>query len=155
VDRALSRHHLFDPEGLPPAIGFSYGAVSGDGRILHLAGITGERLEGGFEDSLVDQFADACRGVARVITTAGGEPSDLVSMTIYTTVIEEYKESLKPIGAAYREVFGRHYPPMALIGVSGLFDPSAKLELVCVAVVPGLRGPSPVTGSGALWPEDE
>lgn len=133
----MSRHQLFNPEGMTPAVGFSYGAVVGDGRVLHIAGITGERPGGGFDESLVDQFATACRGVARVITEAGGQPSDLVSMTIYTTAMEEYEASMKPIGIAYREVFGRHFPPMALIGASALFDPSAQVELVCVAVVPG------------------
>lgn len=137
MDRALSRHHLFDPEGMPPAVGFSYGAVVGEGRAVHLAGITGERPEGGYDESIVDQFSISCRGVARVIAEAGGEPSDLVSMIIYTTALEEYKAGLKAIGAAYRQVFNRHFPPMALIGVSSLFDPAAKVELVCVAVVPG------------------
>jgi hypothetical protein len=33
-------------------------------------------------------------------------------------------------------VFGRHYPPLALFGIDELFDPSAFVELVCLAVVP-------------------
>jgi enamine deaminase RidA (YjgF/YER057c/UK114 family) len=57
-------------------------------------------------------------------------------MTIYTTDVQGYRDNLVPIGAAYREVFGKHYPPMALIGVTELFDPEAVVELVCVAVVP-------------------
>lgn len=133
----MSRHHLFDPDGLPPAVGFSYGAIAGSGRMLHLAGLTGEAPDGVFDGSVAVQFAVACSKVARVIDEAGGEPSDLVSMTIYTTALPEYKESLSEVGAAYREVFGRHYPPMALIGVDELFEPEAKVELVCVAVVPG------------------
>lgn len=136
----MSRHQLFSPEGLPPAIGFSYGALAAAGRVLHVAGITGEQSDGVFDDSIVEQFATACRSVARVIADAGGEPSDLVSMTIYTTVIDEYRDSLEPIGVAYREVFGHHYPPMALIGVSTLFDRAAKVELVCVAVIPEAPG---------------
>lgn len=137
----MSRHHLFNPEGLPEAVGFSYGAVAAPGRLLHLAGITGVRPEGGFDDSVVEQFAIACRTVATVIAGAGGHPSDLVAMTIYTTAIGEYQENMKPIGTAYRGVFGRHFPPMALIGVNTLFDPAAKVELSCVAVVPDEPGP--------------
>jgi enamine deaminase RidA (YjgF/YER057c/UK114 family) len=57
-------------------------------------------------------------------------------LTIYTTDIAGYRDDLSPIGGAYRAVFGKHYPPMALIGVSELFDPEAKVELVGVAVVP-------------------
>ena len=57
-------------------------------------------------------------------------------MTIYTTDIDGYRENLTPLGERYRSVFGKHYPPMALLGVDELFDPAAHLELVCVAVVP-------------------
>lgn len=122
---------------MAPAIGFSYGALSAEGRLLHIAGLTGHREDGAIDESLVDQFGVACEAVANVIGEAGGEPTDLVSMTIYTTEIETYRASLGPLGERYRQVFGRHYPPMALFGVSELFDPAARVELVCVAVVPG------------------
>lgn len=136
MDREMSRHHLFDPDGMPPAVGFSYGAVSAGGRLLHIAGLTGHRADGSISDDLVEQFAAACESVAKVIDEAGGAPSDLVSMTIFTTDIGAYRNRLAPIGDAYRAVFGRHYPPMALLGISELFDHNAIVELVCVAVVP-------------------
>ena len=132
----MSRHHLFNPEGMPPASGFSYGALSDAGRVLHIAGITGHAADGSIDIDLVDQFGSACAGVAHVIAEAGGSPSDLVSLTIYTTDIETYRARPKELGVSYREVFGRHYPPMALFGVSELFDPRALVELVGVAVVP-------------------
>ena len=132
----MTRHHLFDPEGMAPAVGFSYGSVASQGRLLHIAGLTGHRQDGSIADGLVDQFAGACLSVARVIEEAGGEPSDLVSMTIYTTDVHGYRADLRRLGEVYREVFGRHYPPMALIGIDELFDPDALVELICVAVVP-------------------
>lgn len=132
----MSRHSLFNPEGMPPATGFSYGAISAPGRVLHLAGITGHDADSLIEGDIVSQFGAACRSVGRVISEAGGSPDDLVSMTIYTSAMEDYRGNLRSIGAAYREVFGKHYPPMALLGVSELFDPRALVELVCVAVVP-------------------
>lgn len=132
----MSRHHLFNPDGMPPAAGFSYGAVAAEGRTLHLAGLTGHRRDLSIDEGIVDQFSAACRAVAGVIEEAGGEPTDLVSMTIYTTAIEEYRQHLEEIGLAYRMVFGKHYPPMALLGISELFNPKALVELVCVAVVP-------------------
>ncbi len=131
----MSRHAFLEPDGLAPAIGFSYAAVPAEGRTVYLAGITGHRADMSISESLVDQFAAACRTVAKVVEEVGGLPSDVVSMTIYTTVIDEYRESLDPIGQAYREAFGTHYPAIALIGVSELFDPGALVELVCVAVV--------------------
>lgn len=132
----MSRHHLVEPEGLPPARGFSYGLVPAGGRVVHVAGITGHLADGSIDEGIVDQFSEACRNVARVVAEAGGEPGDVVSMTIYTSDIVAYRENLGPIGDAYRAVFGRHYPPMALIGVTELMDPKALVELVCVAVVP-------------------
>lgn len=132
----MTRHHLFDPSGMPPASGFSYGALSERGRLLTIAGLTGHAEDGSIADDLVDQYAAACESVARVIADAGGDPEDLVSMTIYTTDVAAYKEELRELGVAYRAVFGKHYPPMALFGISELFDPRAKVELVCLAVVP-------------------
>lgn len=133
----MSDHRFLDPEGLPPARGFSHGAVASEGSTLYIAGQTGHRQDSTMDPGLVDQFAQACRSVARVIDEGGGEPSDLVSLTIYTTDVQGYRDNLAAIGAAYREVFGKHFPAMALIGVAELFDPGALVELVGVAVVPG------------------
>jgi len=132
----MTRHQLFNPDGLPAASGFSYGAIPADGRLLQIAGLTGHKGDGSIVESIVGQFSQACQNVARVVEEAGGEPSDLISMTIYTSEIAGYRAQLKEIGEAYREVFGKHYPPMALFGISEFFDPTAKVELVCVAVVP-------------------
>lgn len=136
MEGPMSRHRLFNPDGMPPASGFSYGALAEGGRLLHIAGITGHAADGSIDIGLVDQFGRACAGVATVISEAGGGASDLVSLTIYTTDIETYRVRPKELGVCYRDVFGRHYPPMALFGVSELFDPRALVELVGVAVVP-------------------
>jgi enamine deaminase RidA (YjgF/YER057c/UK114 family) len=133
----MSRHLFLDPDGLAPARGFSHGALASNGRILHIAGQTGHHADETIDEGIVDQFGRACEAVAAVITEAGGEPGDLVSLTIYTTDVARYRDNLAPIGDAYRDVFGKHYPPMALIGVAELFDPQALVELVGVAVVPG------------------
>lgn len=132
----MSRHHLFDPEGMAPARGFSHGALVASGRTLYIAGQAGHHGDESIDEGLVDQFAQACRSVARVIEEAGGTPQDLVSMTIYTTDVAGYRAGLREIGVAYRAVFDTHYPPMALLGVTSLFDERAKVELICVAVVP-------------------
>ncbi|MGH8913684.1 MAG: RidA family protein [Acidimicrobiia bacterium] len=132
----MSDHRFLSPEDMAPARGFSHGAIPAPGNTLYIAGQTGHRPDGTIAPGLVDQFAEACRSVVRVIAEGGGSPTDLVSMTIYITDIQGYRDHLGPIGAAYREVFGKHYPPMALIGVSELFDSGARVELVGVAVIP-------------------
>lgn len=141
MDRPVTRHHMFNPEGLPEAKGFSYGALAAQGRALYVSGITAERTDGTFPHGIAPQFGEACARVARVISAAGGEPTDLVSMTIYTTDVAGYKAELGAVGAAYRQVFGRHFPPIALLGVAELFEKDALVELVCVAVVPDGQEP--------------
>ena len=49
---------------------------------------------------------------------------------------DEYLASLKEVGAAYRELMGRHYPTMAVVQVSGLVEREAKLEIEATAVIP-------------------
>ena len=137
----MTRHHMFNPDGLPEAKGFSYGAVAAEGRTLYVSGVTAERPDGSFPDGIAAQFGDACARAARVITEAGGDPTDLVSMTIYTTDVGGYKANMAAVGAAYRAVFGRHFPPIALVGVAELFEKDALIELVCVAVVPDGQSP--------------
>jgi enamine deaminase RidA (YjgF/YER057c/UK114 family) len=89
-----------------------------------------------------EQFAAAVRNVARALAAAGAAPEHVLSIMIYVTDMDEYLAELKPIGAAYREVFGDHYPPMALLGVARLLDPAAKVELVATAVVPDGEAPT-------------
>jgi enamine deaminase RidA (YjgF/YER057c/UK114 family) len=132
----MTRHHLFNPDGMAPARGFSYGSIPVQGRLLYLAGITGHDEEEDIAEDIVDQFGAACRSVVRVVEEAGGTAEDVVSVTIYTSAMEDYRKNLRAIGVSYRSEFGKHFPPMALIGVSELFDPKALVELVCVAVVP-------------------
>jgi len=54
-------------------------------------------------------------------------------LEIYTTDVPGYRQNLKELGAVWREVFGRHYPAIALFGVTELFDPRALIEVVATA----------------------
>jgi enamine deaminase RidA (YjgF/YER057c/UK114 family) len=83
----------------------------------------------------VAQFSRACENVAAVVEKAGGAPTDVVSLTIYATDVASYRDNLSEVGKAYRSVFGRHYPAMALVGVAALVDPAAVVEITGVAVI--------------------
>ncbi len=124
-----------NPAQLSPPAGFSHGMLAGPGRILHIAGETGHHQDMSLDDGFVAQFARACENVAAVVDEAGGAPTDVVSLTIYTTEVASYRNNLSEVGKAYRSVFGRHYPAMALIGVSELVDPVAVVEITGVAVI--------------------
>lgn len=121
---------LLNPETLPNSVGFSHVAVPGPGEPIYLAGQTGHQKDGSLPDGLVAQFAAACANVAAALAAAGAGPTDLVSLQIFVVDATEYRERRVELGRAYQSVFGRHYPPMALFGVTELFDPSALVELV-------------------------
>jgi enamine deaminase RidA (YjgF/YER057c/UK114 family) len=57
-------------------------------------------------------------------------------MTWYLTDLAEYRASLKRMAPVYRDVMGRHFPPMAVVGVSGLVEARAKVEIQATAVIP-------------------
>ena len=122
---------------LAPPIGFAHAVVAGPGRTVHLGGQTAQDPSGAIVgDTLLEQFDQACGNVAVALRAAGGQPSDLVSLVIYVTDLDGYRGSLRELGRVHQRHFGRHYPAMALFGVTGLMDPAAMVELVGVAVVP-------------------
>ena len=128
-------HVFVNPAELPEAIGFSHAAVVEPGRIVFLAGQAGHRADGTIPEGLLDQFAQSCRNVASALEAAGAARTDLVNLHIFVTDVDVYRSLRRELGEAYREVFGRHYPPMALFGIRELFDPAARVELVGMAVI--------------------
>jgi enamine deaminase RidA (YjgF/YER057c/UK114 family) len=56
-------------------------------------------------------------------------------MTWYITSRDEYLASLAEVGAAWREIMGRHYPAMSVVVVAGLVEPRAKVEIEATAMV--------------------
>jgi enamine deaminase RidA (YjgF/YER057c/UK114 family) len=129
-------HHLVNPETLPTPSGYSHAVIAAPGTIVSLGGQTGHRADGTIAENLVEQFGQAASNVAEALRAAGGRPEHLVQLLIFVTDPEGYRAQREEIGRAYRARFGKHYPAMALLGVSELFDPRAKVELVGIAVVP-------------------
>jgi len=88
------------------------------------------------EGDFVAQFGQALRNVVCVVRAAGGAPTDLITLTIFVTDKQAYLDGVRPIGAAYRELMGRHYPAMTLVEVAGLIEPGAMVEIQALAVLP-------------------
>lgn len=124
---------IIQPDGFPPARGYANGAVA-SGDVLYIAGqiAWNERAEI-VSDDFVEQFAQALDNVLAVVAAAGGEPTDIADMTVYTTDLDAYRASARALGGVWRERFGTHYPAMALLGISGLVEPKAKIEIQAVA----------------------
>jgi len=127
-------HSVVNPAGLPTPSGFSHGVRAGN--IVHLAGQTALDGEGRIvEGGIAVQFRRALSNVLATLRDAGGEPHDLVSLTIYLTDIADYQRHGREIGAIYRELIGDWYPAMAGIGVSALWQAEALVEIQGVAVI--------------------
>jgi len=131
------------PASWPPPRGYANGIIAaGEGeRILFVAGMVGWRSEGVFDtDDLGEQFAIALDHVLAVVREAGGASSCVARMTIYVTDLPAYRASTAKIGAAWKERFGKHFPAMALVGVAGLVEPRAKVEIEATCVLPRSNG---------------
>jgi enamine deaminase RidA (YjgF/YER057c/UK114 family) len=128
--------HVVQPPHWPRPRGYANGIVA-EGRTLYVAGQIGWELDGSFaSDDLCDQFAKALDHVLAVVCAAGGAPDQIARMTIYVTDLPAYRAGAPRIGAAWRERLGKHYPAMALVGVAGLVEPRAKVEIEATCVLP-------------------
>jgi len=132
----MTPHRLFNPPGMSPAVGFSHVVEPAAGRVVYLGGQTAQRPDGSVGGgTLIEQVDLALANVVSALSAVGGRPDHVVSLIVYTTDMAAYRTSLAPIGAVWRQHFGRHFPAMALLGVASLFDPAALVELVGVAVI--------------------
>jgi enamine deaminase RidA (YjgF/YER057c/UK114 family) len=125
-----AEHRIVDVPGLPEPVGYAHAVVAAPGRTVYLGGQVGAG------ETIVEQFDAATANLVAALRAAGGEPDDLVSLVVYATKLDEYRASLSDLGEVWRHHFGRRYPAMALVGVSGLLAPHARVELMGVAVVP-------------------
>jgi enamine deaminase RidA (YjgF/YER057c/UK114 family) len=124
------------PEGWPRPRGYANGMVA-EGRVLAIAGLLGwDAAERIVSDDFTAQFRQALRNVVAVVEAAGGRAEHLLSLTVFVTDKHEYIAALAQVGAAWREVVGRHYPAMALVQVAALLHPRAKVEIQGLAVLP-------------------
>jgi enamine deaminase RidA (YjgF/YER057c/UK114 family) len=133
----LSLPAFLQPEGWPRPSGYSNGVLA-HGRQVFIAGQVGWNPGSGrFESAeLVAQAAQALRNVLAVLAEASGRPEHIVRMTWYLTSRAEYITHLKEIGAAYREVMGKHFPAMTAVEVTALVEAQAKVEIEATAVIP-------------------
>ncbi|WP_340384009.1 RidA family protein [Streptomyces sp. SS7] len=127
-----------NPDSLPRPSGYSHGTLAGN--TLYLGGQTALDAEmkivpGG----VVAQFRQAFGNLLTTLRAAGGEPADLVSVTLYLTDIPDYQAHGKEIGEVWRELAGPVYPAMAGIGCTALWQPEAVIEILGVAVIPDDR----------------
>jgi enamine deaminase RidA (YjgF/YER057c/UK114 family) len=127
---------ILQPPGWARAKGFSNG-IACSGNLVFIAGQIGWTGQGKWEArDFAGQFRQAIKNILAVLEEANGKPEHIVRLTWYVLDKQEYLNSLKSVGEAYRDLMGRHYPTMAVVQVSGLVEDQARLEIEATAVVP-------------------
>ena len=124
------------PPGWPRPKGYANG-ISARGRTIFTAGVVGwDETQKFVTPDLAGQFRQVLENILAILAVDGAGPEHIVRMTCYVTDIHAYRSSVKEIGAAWRELIGRHYPTMAVVEVGALVEPEAKIEIEATAVVP-------------------
>ncbi len=127
------------PEDWAAPRGYANGMLAPAGsRLLAIAGQIGWDADSRLVSREFEaQFRQALDNVVAVLRAAGGGPEHLLSITIYVTDKQAYLDSTRAIGAAWRELVGRHYPAMALVEVADLLEEGAQVEIQGLAALPG------------------
>ncbi len=126
---------VLQPSGWPMPKGYANG-MTAEGRLVVTGGVIGwdqhERLPDGF----LAQARQTLSNIAAILAEGDARPEHLVRLTWYVVDMDEYLANLRELGGVYREIFGSHYPAMALVQVVRLVEPAARLEIEATAVVP-------------------
>lgn len=127
---------ILQPQGWPRPKGYSNG-VAAQGRQIFVAGQVGWDAEGRFVSTqLAGQVKQALLNILAVLAEADAKPEHIVRLTWYVTSRDEYHAQLREIGAAYREVMGKHFPVMSVVQVVALMEAEAQVEIEATAVLP-------------------
>ena len=81
------------------------------------------------------QARQALLNIVAILAEAGGKPEQIARLIIYVTNKNEYRARMKELGESYRARMGKHFPAMVLVGVSGLLEDRAKVEIEGIAVL--------------------
>ena len=128
---------VLQPAAWPRPSGYSNGIVA-IGPSIFIAGQIGwDATTGRLADGMPAQVALALRNIVAVLTEAGAAPTDIVRMTWFVTDMEQYRANAKAIGQGYRNVIGKHFPTMSVIGVASLVERDALVEIEATAVIDG------------------
>ena len=117
----------------PQTRGYSLAVITEGGKTVWLGGQiatvddSGKSLAGDFEGQVRQIF----KLLNATLQKAGGKLSDMVQMTVFITDVRN-GDRLTEIR---REIFGDNFPGSALITITALADPNAKIEIQGYAVI--------------------
>jgi enamine deaminase RidA (YjgF/YER057c/UK114 family) len=126
---------VLQPSGWPQPKGYANG-IKARGDLLFIGGLVGCDERGRFAADFVAQTRQALDKIVTVLAEGGAAARHIVRMTWYVRDMDEYLKARPALGEVYRQVMGDHYPAMALVAVTRLVEPEARLEIEATAVVP-------------------
>jgi enamine deaminase RidA (YjgF/YER057c/UK114 family) len=126
---------LLQPPGWPRPKGYANG-MAGEGRMVLTGGQVGWDVTESFAIGLVPQIRQTLLNILAVLAEAGAGPQHIARLTWYVTDMPAFRASTAELGAMWREVMGRNFPAMAVIGVQSLVEPAALVEIEATAIVP-------------------
>jgi enamine deaminase RidA (YjgF/YER057c/UK114 family) len=127
---------FLQPPNWPRPKGYANG-VAARGSMVFLSGVVGWNAQGQFvARDFPSQVRQALRNVVEILGEAKAKPEHIARMTWYVLDKNEYMAAAKAMGAAYREIIGKHYPAMTVVEVSGLVEADARVEIEVTAVIP-------------------
>lgn len=126
-------HKTIHPDGWLPAKGYANGMLTKDG-VLHIGGQIGWDANKVFVSAdFIGQMRQALTNIRAIVEAAGGTVEDVTRLTWFVTDKAEYLAHQAEVGAAYRDVFGKHFPAMSMVVVSALIEDEAKVEIEATA----------------------
>lgn len=131
----MSEHKVLQPPDWPRPKGYANG-IKARGDFVFVGGMVGWDAQEKFPPGFVAQARQALANIVVVLKEGGADPRHIVRMTWYVRDMDEYLNCRHELGPVYRETIGRHFPTMALVAVSRLVEPEARLEIEATAVVP-------------------
>jgi enamine deaminase RidA (YjgF/YER057c/UK114 family) len=134
-EAATAAPQILQPSGWPMPKGYANG-MAADGRLVVTGGVIGWDTQNHLAADFVAQVRQALSNISAILAEGGARPEHLVRLTWYVVDMEEYLGNLKALGQAYRDIFGAHYPAMALVQVVRLVEKAARVEIEATAVVP-------------------
>jgi enamine deaminase RidA (YjgF/YER057c/UK114 family) len=126
---------ILQPSGWPAPKGYANG-MAADGRLVVTGGVIGWDHHGHLPTDFVAQVRQTLSNISAILAEGGARSEHLVRLTWYVVDMEEYLSNLKTLGQIYREIFGTHYPAMALVQIVRLVETAARVEIEATAVVP-------------------
>ena len=127
---------FLNPPHWPAPRGYT-NAIVARGDLVFVAGQIGWTPDGKFPaKDTAGQLRQTLINIQEALAPAGAKLTDIVRLTWFVTDKAEYLATIKDVGAAYREVMGKHFPVMAVIEVKSLVEAEAKIEIEATAVIP-------------------